>query len=237
MLLPAEHEVHIWCVSLKVTPETAARLYASLSIDEQERSSRFHFQHDQQHFVVAHGALRDLLGRYLALQPARLSYVYNAFGKPELSPVLGSRLRFNLSHSADLALIAIAANVDVGIDLEAIREQSGYAAIAQQFFAATEIQQLDRLQGRGYTEAFLRYWTRKEAYLKARGDGLTIPLDSFTIPQASNPPYALPGCQTPEESVRMEGWSLYDLQPAPDYLGALAIEGNGWGLKQYQWMP
>ena len=106
-------EVHSWCVRLDVPPETSADLYATLTSDEQNRSARLRFERDRRRFVVARGVLRELLGSYLGIPAGAVRFVYNAFGKPELSPELG-RLKFNLSHSADLALIAIAADAEIG---------------------------------------------------------------------------------------------------------------------------
>jgi 4'-phosphopantetheinyl transferase len=155
--------------------------------------------------------------------------VYNAFGKPALSPEFGSRLTFNLSHSAGLALIAIAAHSSVGIDLEYIRAQSDDAEVARRFFSAVEVDRLHMLPSHLYAEAFFSCWTKKEAYLKACGDGLAMPLNSFSVPLTTDPAH------TP---VNLYGWSLYTLRPAPGYAGALAIEGTGWRLRQWQWkMP
>src|SRR5260221_11969149 len=114
-------EVHCWCVSLDVSPETFARLHGTLSSDERSQSARFRFERDRLRFVAAHGTLRELLGRYLQIQPSHLRYVYNANGKPDLSPDFGNSLKFNLSHSAGLALIAIAAGSNVGVHLEYFR--------------------------------------------------------------------------------------------------------------------
>src|SRR5713226_8070086 len=125
----ASDEVHSWCASLDVPPETSARLYATLTLDERTRSARFRFERDQQRYIVARGVLRDLLGRYLQIQPGEIRFVYNAFGKPDLGPEFANRLKFNLSHSAGLALIAISPASDVGVDLEYIREQSDSADI------------------------------------------------------------------------------------------------------------
>jgi len=145
-------EVHSWCASLDVPPETSARLYATLTPDERTRSARFQFERDQQRFIVARGVLRDLLGRYLQIQPGKISFVYNAFGKPDLGPEFANRLKFNLSHSAGLALIAIATASDVGVDLEYIRAQSDYADIARRFFSAAEV---DYLIALGHRDALL----------------------------------------------------------------------------------
>ena len=114
----APHEVHSWCVALDVPTAASAAFYATLTEDERQRSARLTFERDRQRFIVAHGMLRQLLGRYLRTPPGHLRFAYNAFGKPELAPEFGTRLRFNLSHSADVALIAVAVDADIGVDLE-----------------------------------------------------------------------------------------------------------------------
>src|SRR2546429_8078089 len=150
----ASDEVHSGCARLDVPPEPSARLYATLTPDERTRSARFRFELDQQRFIVARGVLRELLGRYLQPQPSHIRFAYNAFGKPDLSPEFGNRLKFNLSHSAGLALIAIATASNVGVDLEYIRAQSDYADIARRFFSAAEVDYLIALPSRLYAEPF-----------------------------------------------------------------------------------
>jgi len=223
----ASDEVHSWCASLDVPPETSARLYTTLTPDERTRSARFHFERDQQRFIVARGVLRDLLGRYLQIQPSQITFVYNAFGKPDLGPEFGSRLKFNLSHSNGLTLIAIATASNIGVDLEYIRAHSDYADIVQRFFSAAEVDYLSALPRHLYAKAFFSCWTKKEAYLKACGKGLAIPLNSFSVPLTTDPAYS--------PVALCVGWSLYTLRPAPGYAGALAIEGTGWRLHQWQW--
>jgi 4'-phosphopantetheinyl transferase len=210
-------EVHSWCVRLDAPPEICAGLHATLTDDERDRSARLRWEQDRQRFIVAHGALRALLGRYLRTHPGDLRFVYNAFGKPELSPEFGGRLKFNLSHAADLALIAIAVDAAVGVDLEYIRRQPDYAEIARWFFSPAEVDDLNRVPSHLHAEAFLSYWTKKEAYVKARGEGLAIPLTSFSVPHLQG------------------AWSLYSLQPAAGYVGALAVAGSGWRLRQWHW--
>jgi 4'-phosphopantetheinyl transferase len=235
----ASDEVHSWCASLDVPPETSARLYATLTPDERTRSARFRFERDQQRFIVARGVLRDLLGRYLQTQPSQIRFVYNAFGKPDLSPEFANRLGFNLSHSADLALVAIAAAANIGVDVEYIRTQPDDADIARCFYSAAEVDHLNALPSHLYAETFFSCWTKKEAYLKAYGEGLAIPLNSFSVPlttDAAHTPVDLHVAS--EDIVPTRRWSLYTLRPAPGYAGALAIEGTGWRLRQWQWkMP
>jgi len=207
--------VQCWCVRLDVAPPPET-YYATLSDDERNRSARFRFEPDRRRFVVAHGVLRDLLGRYLGTDPGQIRFVYNAFGKPELHPEFGSRLTFNLAHSGDLALIAIARDAWVGVDVECIdaRGQSNYADIARSLFSATEVDALSRVPSHLYVKAFFNCWTMKEAYVKGRGEGLTLPLTSFTVPITTDPAPA---------SVRCGRWSLFTLHPAPGYVGALAV--------------
>src|SRR5574341_799522 len=206
-------EVHSWCVRLDLVPEQTARLHATLSSDERERSARFRFERDRQRFVAAHGQLRELLARHLDSEPGRIRYVHNAFGKPALDPEFGGRLRFNLSHSGGLALIAIAADAELGVDLELIRTEPDLAEIARRFFSPAEAEQLRSLPDPLRAEAFLSCWTQKEACLKACGGGLAFALD---LRVASS------------ELAAARHWSLYPLRPAAGFVGALAIEGAGW---------
>ena len=214
----ASGEVHTWCASLDIPSDTSARLYATLTPGERQRSARFQCDHHRQRFIVARGVLRELLGRYLQTDPGDVRFVYNAFGKPDLSPGFGGQLTFNLSHAAGLALIAIASAASVGVDLEYIRMQSEYAEIARRFFSAAEVDALSGLQGHEYAAAFFSCWTKKEAYCKARGEGLS---EGFCIPS--------------HDSVSTTRWSLYTLRPAPGYAGALAIEGTGWRVRHRQY--
>lgn len=221
-------EVHSWCVSLDVPPDVAAGLYATLTCDERQRSARLRFERDRRRFVVAHGVLRDILGRYLGIRGDRIRFISNAFGKPALHAAFGGRVRFNLSHSADRALIAIAADACIGIDVERIRTQSDYIEIARCFLSAAEVDCLSRVPRHRRAHAFFSCWTKKEAYVKACGEGLAIPLMSFSVPVTND--------RTPV-SADFHGarWSLHTLQPAPGYIGALAIEGSGWRLSQRDW--
>jgi 4'-phosphopantetheinyl transferase len=213
----AQGEVHIWSASLDLPSESCERLYPTLSEDERSRSARFRFEHDRQRYLVAHGALRDLLGRYLGTDPRRVRFTYNSFGKPALDPQWGSRLKFNLSHSAGLALIAIATDADIGIDVEFIRALPEYGEIAGRFFSASEFAEFNRLPEGIRAGAFYNRWTRMEACVKAGGEGLGLPSTSHS-----------------EITPRL-GWSLHTLRPAPGYIGAVAIAGSGWRLLQRSW--
>ncbi|PYV33633.1 MAG: 4-phosphopantetheinyl transferase, partial [Acidobacteria bacterium] len=178
-------------------------------------------------------------GRYLQTQPSQINFVYNAFGKPDLSPEFANRLKFNLSHSVGFALIAVATASNVGVDLEYIRAQSDYVDIARHFFSAGEVDYLTRLPSWLCAETFFGCWTKKEAYLKASGEGLAIPLNSFSVPLTTAPAHTPVDLYVPSNNIApTKRWSLYTLRPARGYAGALAIEGTGWRLRQWQWrMP
>ena len=204
---PASDEVHCWSVSLDAPPNTLAGLLATLTRDERDRAARLRFERDRRRFVVARATLRELLGRYLGTPPDRLRFDYNAFGKPRVSPEFHgpSPVRFNLSHSADLALIAVAWGAEVGVDVEHIRP-SDYGDLARSCFAPSELAQLRAAPRQLQARAFFTSWTRQEAYVKARGEGL------------------------PDGPVEPRGqWAFVSLEPAPGYVGAVAIEGNGRG--------
>jgi 4'-phosphopantetheinyl transferase len=234
MRLPRD-EVHCWYVDLDVPPATEARCLATLTGEERSRSARFRFDHDRRRFIVAHGVLRGLLGRYLGTHAGRVRLVQNAFGKPELDPALGRRLAFNLSHSADLAAIAVA-HADVGVDVERIREQPEHDEIARCCFSAAEVEELNGLPTRRRTRAFLRCWTRREAYVKARGEGLAMRWAGLEVPPTAVPAHGPPAPRPPKGIAPVTPWSLYPLRPAPVYVGALAIEGSGWRLTEREWL-
>lgn len=229
----AKDEVHSWCVRLDVPSATVAGLYATLAHDERLRSSRLRFARDGRRFIVARGMLRQLLGRYLCVRPERVRFMKNGFGKPALSPEFGSRLRFNLSHSAHLALIAVATDAEVGVDVEFLRELPDPLEIAQIVFSAKEVAQWEGLPRYLRAPGFLSCWTKKEAYVKARGRGFALPSTSFSVPCSGGAEVARVRCtagSTEEDPGTL--WSFYTLQPAPGYVGALAIEGSGWRLIQ-----
>jgi len=206
----ARDEVHCWWIRLNVSPATCVALAATLSRDERIRSARMRSPQLRQRFIAAHGGLRELLGRYLGVHPSEVRFGHNEFGKPALSGEFGDQLTFNLSHSADLAVIGIAADAKLGVDVEQIRDEPDFSDIAQWFFGAAELEELNRLPSELRARAFLRSWTRKEACAKARGEGLG----------ATN------------EIAQPLDWSLYSLQPAPGYVAALVVEGSGWRVTQ-----
>jgi 4'-phosphopantetheinyl transferase len=163
-------DVHIWRASLACPAEQLRHYHHLLSADEQGRAARFKFSEHQQHFIAGRGILRTLLGRYLNIEPQHLQFVYGAHGKPALAHA--TPVQFNLAHSQGVALYAITRDRPIGVDLEYLRPLNDLVSLAQRFFAASEHAALVALPSEQQTTAFFRYWTSKEAYLKATGSGL-----------------------------------------------------------------
>jgi len=233
-LVLTDDEVHVWRASLNLPAKHIQHLWRTLSPEEQERARRFRFQRDRDRFIVAHGVLRAIWSRYLNVEPGELRFRFNSHGKPFLTREFGGEtLRFNMSHSHHLALYALARNREVGIDLEYIRADLADERIAEQFFSPREVTALRALPPEVRTEAFFHCWTRKEAYVKARGEGLALPLDQFDVSLVPGEPARL--VSTPGDPSEAARWSLRALFPGPGYVAALAVEGHAWQLKCWQW--
>lgn len=230
-----DDQIHVWRAALTRTPAEVELLRELLSGDELERAERFRFPHDRSSFIVARGTLREILSRYVRLPPAQLCFDYNDFGKPELraAPV-EQMLRFNLSHAGDVALYAVAAR-EVGVDVEVLREGVACEEIASHFFSRREVSALMALPAEARRRAFFECWTRKEAYIKARGRGLSLPLDAFDVSLAPSEPAAL--LSTSGDALETAQWSLQALSPGVGYVAAVAAKGHGWRLCCWQWPP
>jgi 4'-phosphopantetheinyl transferase len=227
-------EVHVWRASLEQPKSQIESFLNTLAADEQARAGRFYFERDREHFIVARGVLRAILGCYLNRPPECVAFCYGAHGKPALAEDNElDAIRFNVSHSNEVALYAVARDRKVGIDLERIRFDLAVMEIAERFFSRREVATLRTFPTEAQRRAFFRCWTRKEAYIKARGEGLSLPLDQFDVLLAPGKPGAvLHTQQDPSEASR---WSLQELCLAPDYAAALAVEGHGWRLACWQW--
>jgi 4'-phosphopantetheinyl transferase len=229
----ANDEVHVWRVSLDQPQSRLRSLRETLAPDEQVKAERFYFQEDRDRFIVARAVLRAILGSYSGLDPSRLCFRYNSYGKPILSQGrINSDLRFNLSHSHELALLAVSRGRELGVDVESIRPELAAASIADRFFSPPEVAMLHALPAHLQTEAFFNCWTRKEAYIKARGEGLSLPLDKFDVSKAPPEPILI---LESTRSRRDSRWSLVELAPGAGYAAALVVEGRDWQLKCGQW--
>jgi len=226
-------EVHVWRASLDLPWPGIQSLIAVLSNDEHARAERFRSPHDCRRSIASRGLLRLLLARYLAADPSRIGFRYNREGKPGLADEAFARgLRFNVSHSQGLALFAFSRGRELGVDLERMDAAVSSERIPEHFFSLRECARLRALPVEQQPEAFFACWTRKEAYIKAKGKGLAIRLDQFDVSLVPGEPAAL--LETAEGSREALRWSLHDLSPAPGYAGALAIEGRGSKLHGWQ---
>jgi len=210
------------------------RFQNTLSVDEQLRAHRFYFRKDRERFVVARGLLRTILGRYLDRAPQNVAFTYNQYGKPSIVSKAGAEsIRFNVSHSHGTALYAITRGLEIGVDLELIRDGLEVEQIATSFFSHREVSALCALPAEHRRHAFFLCWTRKEAYIKARGEGLSLPLDQFEVSLIPGEPAAL--MSTQPESGEAFRWSLQDLSLASGYVAAFAVEGRARSLCCWQW--
>jgi 4'-phosphopantetheinyl transferase len=234
-LLLKSDEVHVWRADLDQEPATIRTLSEILTPDERQRAERFYFQKDREHFTVARGVLRIIFSRYLNISPELIRFSYNQYGKPALDDPLGdASLRFNLSHSHGMALYAFTRGREIGLDIEFIREDFASLEIAESFFSPKEVEMLRALSSEHQCAAFFNCWTRKEAYIKALGEGLSHPLHRFTVSFIAGEPAALLSTDDdPEESSR---WSLIELTPGPGYVAALAVSGRAPIIHHLQWL-
>jgi 4'-phosphopantetheinyl transferase len=210
--------VDIYTVRLEADAARLDSLYEILAPQERERAARFRFAEHRRHFIVCRGTLREILSPYLGLKPARIAFAYNAHGKPRLcdSDVRLPDVRFNVSHSGGWALQAVTRGRDVGVDIERMDARFANDQIPERFFSPREVAHLRALPAVRQTEAFFRCWTRKEAYIKARGLGLALPLDSFDVSLSPGDPPVL---------LRAGDWSVQDFDAPPGYAAAVVAEG------------
>jgi 4'-phosphopantetheinyl transferase len=227
-------DVHVWLLRLDVRGPRLRALERLLAPEERGRACRFHFEIDRDRFIARRGLLRVILGRYLGRAPESLRLGEGEYGKPHLLPEGGlPDLRFSLSHSRGVALIAVSLGRDVGVDLEGMRADVLEDDIPERFFSPRELTALRALPPEEQLAAFFRCWTRKEAYIKALGLGLQLPLDSFDVSVGPDEPPALLGTRPdPEQATR---WSLVDLSPGPEHAGALVVEKPWGSLRRFVW--
>jgi 4'-phosphopantetheinyl transferase len=195
-----------------------SRFEELLAPDEKRRADGFRFDRLRDSFVIARGALRTILGYYLGTSPALIRFAYGASGKPVLDP--NSALRFNTSHSGDLAIFAVTLGCDLGVDVEQVRVVKDMQQIADRFFCSEEAAELMSLSDAEREHAFFLCWTRKEAYIKATGEGLSAKLDSFRVSLLPSQSAAMIHIGGSMESARQ--WTLHHLEPASTYLATLA---------------
>jgi 4'-phosphopantetheinyl transferase len=225
-----DNEVHLWRVDLATVATAEQKWEQILSADERARAARFHFPWDRQYFTATRALLRTILAGYAAANPNDLVFLYSEKGKPSLSPgPSGTQVEFNVSHSGMVALLVFAQRRALGIDVEQVRENFDYEAIARRFFSEEEQGQLAALTLSERYGGFFRCWTRKEAYVKAQGAGLSLPLHQFDVSLEPGDANAL--LSTRPDKTEAANWSLQEVPAGDGYVAALCVQGHGWKLK------
>ena len=221
-------EIHVWSIRLDPPADRVDRLWTLLAEDEQARANRFRFDRHRRQYAVGRGALRTLLAFYTSISPELIRFAYGPRGKPFLAEADGAPaaggLQFNLSNSDEMALVGFVQGVEIGVDIEFQKPMPDCEQIAERFFSLSEREVLRALPAEVKEEAFFNCWTRKEAYLKAVGEGLAAPLDSFDVTLApGDPPRML---TLKGDAARAARWIFRHFVPAERYIGAFAIEGG-----------
>ncbi len=222
-------DVHLWRVDISAMTPCVPNWTRILSQDEQKRASRFHYPVDRNRFVIARAVLRQILGSYLRKDPEALVFTYSEKEKPSLGGEdVTSGLAFNVSHSGNLAFLAFGRSREIGVDVEQCRPNTDTQAIAARFFSVREQEDLAALPEEERKEAFFRCWTRKESFIKAIGQGLSMPLRDFDVSlEPGNLNALLATRPNPLERTR---WTVRDLAVEPGYAAALCVSGNDWRL-------
>lgn len=215
--------IHIWKASLDYNAAIVNSVIGFLSADEVERANRFYFKEDRRQFVVRRGILKQIITKYLDIDPKDLLFGYNSFGKPFIHTDFQQyNLKFNMSYSKNMALYAISYEKEVGIDIEYLQKHIEFQQIIDRFFSQKEIEYIQKINSDQRKEEFFKIWTRKEAILKALGKGLSFPLQMVDVP-----------INRSEFKFRFDNdgdhgkeslWHVRDLLPANNYIGSIAIE-------------
>lgn len=232
--------IHLWVARLDPPAERVASLGRLLDPDERARAGRFRFDVHRRRFTVGRGFQRAVLGAYLGCDPSEIAYVYGPKGKPALAEGCAAAtgggaelLQFNLSNSAELAILGLVRGPEIGVDVEHLRPLSDLEQLASRFFSSGESGTLLGLPHTQRTDGFFNCWTRKEAYLKAVGSGLSAPLDAFDVTLVPGEPARMLALEGDPE--RAAAWTFLHLQPAEGYLGAVAVEAGEQELSAWSW--
>jgi 4'-phosphopantetheinyl transferase len=228
-------EVHLWCASLEPAESEVAPLRDVLSEDECRRAADFLSGPLRNRFIVGRARLRLILARYLAVAPRAIRFQYCDLGKPVLAaPWNGGGLSFNLAHSRALAVYAVAADRDVGVDIEGIRPLTNMTRLIERWFAPEEIEQWRQLPLELRTLGFFSGWTRKEAWLKAVGSGLSFPLDQIVVSLTPEGPARIVSIRGDARAA--DAWWMDGNSPAPGYVAAVAVRGEPVSVSRWRWL-
>lgn len=235
-----EDRVSVWCLPLLRRLDRCegddtwlAHMAEVLSIEERAIAAGMDSPERRRSYIAAHALLRMILGREAGVPPNELVFTYGRRGKPELAGPVAKDLQFNMAHSRDMVVVAVARGRRVGVDIEHIDEPGDVRRIAARFLSPRDRDMIEGLPAERQRDAFLRCWTRKEAYMKARGDGVSRPLDDFEVSHsthAGSPPRLLNVAGNPNEPER---WELADLPAPRGFMAAIAVEGHGFEVVQH----
>jgi 4'-phosphopantetheinyl transferase len=229
-----ENEVHIFAAPLDLTQQELEKRAATLSLSEKERAAKFKFDKHRNRFIAGRGLLREALARYLQTEPSALDFNYSERGKPEFSTqLLTSGIHFNLAHSEDLALLAITRIGSIGVDVEHIRPVNNVEELVARFFSKREDELFQKLSAMEKPAAFFNLWTRKEALLKATGEGIGSRLNQVEVSFLPGEPARLLAISGDTEKAAQ--WTLKELSPAPGFVAALAIESQNLRVSCWTW--
>jgi 4'-phosphopantetheinyl transferase len=218
-------QIHIWYCALDREAFRSSELLQTLSSDERIRAARFHFDRDRENFIVCRGVLREILGHYLGVEPEQIQFCYGRYGKPSLVDTCNNTgMRFNLSHSKNLAVYAFTRDREIGVDIEHIHHIPEMDQIAEQFFSVRENAVFRALPPHKKKEGFFNCWTRKEAFIKAIGGGLSVRLNKFDVSLAPGKPARL--LKVEGDSQAASGWTIQKLQSPSGFAAAVTVEGR-----------
>jgi 4'-phosphopantetheinyl transferase len=230
-----EGEVHLWRAWLDVDARVAGRLAETLDLHERGRAARLRPNLNRARYVAGRGMLREILAEYVGAAPQQLEFQYNEFGKPAVGGAhMGCGIQFNLTHSGAMALLAVGVGRRVGVDVENRSVPIAVLDLARRYFAASETAALRSLPAPLRQHAFYRCWTRKEAFIKARGCGLSQPLDSFAVTVGPDEPARLLDVQPIGE---IQHWHMIALPVGSDFEAALVVEGADCRVAPHDWVP
>jgi 4'-phosphopantetheinyl transferase len=223
-LVLSENEVHVWAASLEHDNATIQRFSRVLSLDERDRAGMLHRARESNHFIAARGILRHILSHYLDTKPRELAFTYSEYGKMALKiPGRQASIQFSVSHSNEVALYALARDRNVGTDIEQVRADIAYERIARKLFAPEEIAALAAMPESTRLDAFFAYWTCKEAFVKAIGEGVSYRFDQFVV--SAEPGEAPKLLAVKGEPQATSQWFFHRIIPATGYIGMLAVDG------------
>lgn len=217
-----KRQIHVWSINLDINEKKITYLNSFLSEDEIIKASKFRFKKDKNCSIISRGTLRFLSGKYLNIDPKTIKFKYGKYGKPYYD--LETELKFNVSHSGNLAVIAFVLNSDIGIDIEKLKYDFEVMDIVDNYFSRSEIESLNKFPVQDQVKGFYRCWTRKESFIKAKSKGLSFPLDAFSVSIDSDKKTEL--LETKWNKKEKDSWSLFSFSPQEEYMGAISVKDS-----------